>query len=167
MDFSKAIDLSKIGQNGDRDLDGLVHSQFSELLPSEDNAIQQAILDERNSAETVNDFHFAEDIDAYTNAVRRFAHRLESRLADTGFKAVVSVDMMDPDNFDMEGDDYNPTIIWHPKIDIIGRTDDDGKSEDHERRVHEVRNGLADGRVGHMNERGEWSDDPFARKVIG
>ena len=166
MDFSKAVDLSKIGQNDGRDLDSLVHSQFTELLPSEDNAIQQAILDERKSIDTHRDFHFAEDIDDYADAVRRFAHRLESRLAEIGFKAVVSVDMMDTDNFDMEGDDYNPTIIWHPRVDIIDRIDDSGKSGDIERRVHEVRNGLADGKVGHMNEHGEWSSDPFARKII-
>lgn len=166
IDFSKAVDLSKVGQNKDKDINGMVHAKDLDLLPSEENAIYQAVVDERYGQESVNAFHAIETTDDLKRAVQGFARRLVARIADVGFKAVVSADLMDTDNFDMYGDEDHPTIEWHPRVDITGRIDDNGKSEDHDRRAYEIRTGQADGKVGRITENGEWSEDPYSKKVI-
>ena len=133
-----------------------------ELLPSETEAIYRCVLSERRSYECQQSFSNIETVNDLKKAVVLFAHRLESRIAEVGFVAVVSTDTSDPDNFDMyEGD----VIEWHPSV-LIDRRIGGDIELDHEKKAWEVRDGLADGKPGHYDVNNVWHDDPGNKKVI-
>lgn len=141
--------------------DGSSKNRNFQLLPSEEERIYQCINAERDSFQTQQSFRSVESRRDLIRAIQGFAVRLEQRIAEIGFRAVVSIDPMDPDNFDFIGD----ALQWHPKVEIISRIDGD-YSFDYDRAGYEVRHGLADGRVGRMDEHGNWDDDPDRVHVI-
>lgn len=132
-----------------------------ELLPSEDYAIRNAINEERTSYSTEQEFHNVESRDDLIKAIRGFAVRVQNRIAEVGFEAIVSCDLNDPENFDFYGD----ALDWHPTVNIIRRISKTS-GFDYERKAHEVRHGLADGKIGRMKANGEWTDDPDRVHVI-
>lgn len=170
IDFSKAVDFSKISSSDNsipKDIDGMVRNSSVDMTPSEENAIYKAIVDERYSDETQRVFHSIETGDDLESAVKDFARHLVYRIANVGFVAAVSTDLYDTDNFDMSGTEGSWSIIWHPKVEILKRTD--GKTEvdlDEEQIAYEVRHGEADGKTGHFDKQGKWSDDPDSSKII-
>ena len=170
IDLSKAVDLSNIGKANDQvtdDIKGMVRNTGVEMTPSEENAIYQAVVDERYSQETQRVFHSIENGDDLDRAVRDFARHLVSRIANIGFSAAVSADLFDTDNFDMTGTDGNWSIVWHPKVEILRRNDGKGVSDmDEEQIAYEVRHGESDGKTGHFDKHGRWSDDPDTSKMI-
>ena len=133
-----------------------------DLLPSEEEAIYKCILAERESYECKSSFHSAQTMNELMTAVRGFAHRLQNRIAEVGFRAIVSMDLSDPDNYDMyEGD----VIEWHPSVLIDSRIS--GSNDiDHDKKAYEVKHGLADGKVGRYDINNVWHDDPDARKLL-
>lgn len=126
-----------------------------QLLPSEEERIYQCINSERESFQTQQAFRSVESRKDLISAVRGFANRLEQRIAEIGFKAVVSTDLKNPDNFDFIGD----ALQWHPRVEIMSRIDGD-YNIDYDKAGYEVRHGLSDGRVGRIDEHGNWNDDP-------
>lgn len=170
FDFSKGIDLSKVGAQTDsvsKDIKDMVRNTGVDMTPSEENSIYQAIVDERYSQETQRVFHSIDDGRDLENAVKDFSRRLVSRIFSTGFVALVSTDLYDTDNFDMFGNDDHWSIIWHPRVDIVKRVDGKNESElDEEQIAYEVRHGQADGKTGHFDSQGNWTDDPDSSKMI-
>ncbi len=136
-----------------------------DVLPSEEEAINQCIVDEKNSLQCHEEFSSVDDVDSLMRAVRGFASRLRQRISEVGFVAVVSTDLTDPENFDMYDGLGDTRIEWHPRVDIVARTS--GQSDiDEEKRGYEVRHGLADGRVGRLRGGREWDDDPDSRLIL-
>lgn len=161
IDFSKAVDLSHIG---DRRMENPMQYAV-DVLPSEKNAINAAVAYESASQETVRAFHDAESWNDLTDAVRAFSGRLTDRVASLGFVVNVSTDMFDPDNFDMYGNPDAPSIVWHPKVDVVARMDNK-KDLDEDKRAYEIRTGQADGKVGRVKTDGTWDEEPFSSKMI-
>lgn len=170
IDLSKAVDLSKVGDSGNsvfKDIKGMVRNTGVDMTPSEENAIYESIVEERYSQETQRVFHSIETGDDLERAVKDFARHLVSRISNVGFVAAVSTDLYDTDNFDMSGTEGHWSIVWHPKVEILKRVD--GKTEsdlDEEQIAYEVRHGEADGKTGHFDKQGRWSDDPDTSKMI-
>lgn len=137
-------------------------SNAVEMLPSEEEAIYRCILAERESYECRSSFSSVETMNDLEKAVLSFAHRLRNRIAEVGFVAIVSTDLMDEDNYDMyEGD----IIEWHPKV-LVDRRIIGSNDIDHDKKAYEVKHGLADGKVGRYDINSIWHDDPDARKLL-
>lgn len=157
MNSKLITDLSSM-----KSMTGSIGSTKVDMLPSEVNAIYQCIVDERKSFECIQSFKSVETVDGFKEAVKRFAYRLENRIAEVGFKAVVSTDMLDPDNFDIYDDS---TIEWHPSVLIDSRLSG-SNAIDHDKKAWEVREGLADGKASHMDVHGQWHEGSGNKKSV-
>lgn len=137
-----------------------------DALPSEQEAIYRCILDERDSMQCHNEFSSVDDVASLQTAVRGFANRLTQRISEVGFVAVVSTDLMNPENFDLYEGMGETKVEWHPTVNIVARTSGKEPEADEEKRGYEIRHGLADGRVGRLKGGREWDDDPEGRVQI-
>lgn len=136
-------------------------SRHVELTPSERNALTKCSIDEQRSAQCMDEFHAVDDVDSLRRAVDDFARRLTARIAEKGFRALVSTDLRDPDNFDFLD---NGALVWHPKVSVVERLEGEYSLE---RDMWETRHGVEDGRVGRLVGGRTWSDEPDARRIIG
>ena len=109
------------------------------MLPSERNAIRIAILKEIQSDSTKRNFDSVHTIKDLQDAANHLATEIENRIADIGFIAKVSRDILSADNFDMYDGDR---IEWHPQVTIVSRIVD--KETDFDRMQYEVKAGIAD-----------------------
>lgn len=151
------MDVHEIGSGGYK---GGVESKLNlDMLPSEEESVYKCIADERASFQCNEEFSSVDDVESLKRAVIGFASRLTSRISEVGFVAVVSTDLMNPDNFDLYDGMGETRIEWHPSVTIVDRVS--GKTSiDEDKRGYEVRHGLADGKVGRLKGGREWDDDP-------
>lgn len=81
------------------------------LYPSEEKAIQ-AIISEEIRLLRLNQNKLT--------SYERFRDAIQDRLHKIGFLSVVSIDQLDPKNYDLLDDD---TLVFSPQVDILSRID--------------------------------------------
>lgn len=133
------------------DLDMVRKDKHVNLTPSEHMSINACTIDEINSAECNRSFANVSNVADLQSAVQSFAIRLANRIAEKGFDAEVSVDLLNPANFDFAKDG---ALVWHPEVTIVGRRDAYNMDKD----VWEVQHGYVDGVEGTMDAHGNMHD---------
>lgn len=135
------------------DLDMVHKGGNISLTPSERMSINACSTDEINSAECNRSFASVASVADLQDAVQSFATRLANRIAEKGFDAEVSTDLLDPDNFDFA---KNGALVWHPHVTVVGRHNAYNPDKD----VWEVQHGYVDGVEGTMDASGNMHDLP-------
>lgn len=123
---------------------------IGELTPSEENAIQAAMLkvQRRWMGKTFTE----EDPTEWTD----FARELRNRLAEIGFVLDIQWELYEADDM--------PGKVAVPNVTVLGRTEPEGGT-DHTLIQHEVTKGL-DGKAGYIREDGTWSEDPIRKNIL-